>query len=79
MIGSGVDFDSNPITIIFSAGENSKRVNISVMADSLLEEEEESFDISLSLRNDSFQVILGRSRATGRIIDSTGKLHTHID
>ena len=78
MIGSGVDFDSNPITIIFGVGENSTRVNISLMADNLLEEEE-SFDIRLSLRDDNFQVILGRSRATGRIIDSTGKLHTCID
>ena len=78
MIGSGVDFDSNPITIIFAVGENSTRVNVSVMADNLLEGEE-SFDIILSLRNDNFEVILGRSRATGRITDSTGKLHTHID
>ncbi|XP_065918207.1 adhesion G-protein coupled receptor V1-like isoform X2 [Dysidea avara] len=68
--GSGVDFDSNPITIIFAVGENSTRVNVSVMADNLLEGEE-SFDIILSLRNDNFEVILGRSRATGRITDST--------
>ena len=77
MIGSGVDFDSNPITIIFGVGEVSKRVNISIMTDNLLEGEE-SFYISLLLRNHNFQVTLRRSRTTGgSIIDSTGIAYTH--
>jgi len=54
----------------------SKTVNISVMTDNLLEGEED-FDISLSLRNNNFQIILRRRRATGRVIDSTGKLPTY--
>ena len=75
MIGSGVDFDSNPITVTFGVGEVSKRVNISVMIDHLLEEEE-SFVISLTT-NDP-QVVLSRFRAFARIIDSTGIKTTYM-
>ena len=69
MIGSGVDFDSNPITITFGVGEVIKRVNISVLIDHLLEEEE-SFVISVTTSDP--QVKLSRIRAFARIIDSTG-------
>ena len=71
MIGSGVDFDSNPITITFGVGEVSKRVNISVNCDEEVEGEER-FDIRLSLVSTNPQVMTGRSRSTGRITDSTG-------
>jgi len=72
VIGSGVDFDSNPITIIFGVGEVSKRVNISVSCDEEVEGEER-FDISLSLPNNNPQVTLGRQRSIVRITDSTGQ------
>ena len=71
MIGLGVDFDSNPITITFGVGEVSKRVNISVNCDEEVEGEER-FDIRLSLVSTNPQVMTGRSRSTGRITDSTG-------
>ena len=72
MIGSGVDFDSNPITIIFGVGEVSKRVNISVSCDEEVEGVER-FDINLSLPSNNPQVALGRQRSTVMITDSTGK------
>ena len=72
MIRSGVDFDSNPITIIFGVGEVSKMANVSVSCDNLLENDEE-FDIALSLISNNPQVIMGRSSSTGRITDSTGQ------
>ena len=72
MIGSGVDFDSNPITIIFGVGEVSKRVNISVNCDEKVEGEER-FDIRLSLKTNDPQVKTGRSSSTIRITDSTGQ------
>ena len=72
MIGSGVDFDSNPITIIFGVGEVSRTVNISVSCDKELKREE-TFDIKLSLVSDNSQVTTQRSRSTGRITDSTGQ------
>ena len=71
MIGSGVDFDSNPITIMFDVGEVSKRVNISVSCDQLVEEEE-TFDVNLKSTNNS-QVVLSNAKFVGIIMDSTGK------
>ena len=72
MIGSGVDFDSNPITIIFGVGEVSKRVNISVSCDEEVEGEER-FDIRLYLMNRNRQVRIRRSRSLVSITDSTGQ------
>ena len=72
MIGSGVDFDSNPITIIFGVGEVNKRVNISVSCDEEVEGVER-FDISLSLPSNNPQVTLGRQRSIVMITDSTGQ------
>jgi len=73
VIGSGVDFDSNPITIIFGVEEVSKRVNISVSCDGKVEEDEK-FDISLSLPKNNPQVLLNnnKKKSTGKITDSTG-------
>ena len=71
MIGSGVDFDSNPITITFVAGEVSKRVDISVSCDEEVEGDE-MFEVRLSLVGNNSQVITGRNRSTVRITDSTG-------
>ena len=70
MIGSGVDFDSNSINITFGVGEVSKRVNISVSCDKEVEEEE-SFEIRLSLLSTNPHVTTG-NRSIGRITDSTG-------
>ena len=71
MIGLGVDFDSNPITITFGVGEVSKSVNISVNCVEKVEGEER-FDITLSLISTNPQVTTERSRPTGWITDSTG-------
>ena len=71
VIGSGVDFDSNPITITFGVGEVSKRANISVRCDEEVEGDER-FYITLSLLSNNPQVTTERSRSTGRIADSTG-------
>jgi len=68
VIGSGVDFETNPITIIFGVGEVSKRVNISVSCDELVEGEER-FDISSS---NNPQLRIGGDRSTVMITDSTG-------
>jgi len=73
VIGSGVDFDSNPITIIFGSGEINKIANVSVTADDLAEGDE-SFDIVLSLAKSYSQVALkeNKKNAVGRIMDNTG-------
>jgi len=71
IIVSGLDFDSNPITIIFGVGEMSKRVNISVSCDEEVEGNE-TFNIVLSLTNKNHQVRVGNGKSTGRITDSTG-------
>ena len=74
MIGSGVDFDSNPITIIFGAKEVSKTINIPVNCDRIVEADE-AFDIALSLISNNSQVSLRTNRQTStvRITDSTGQ------
>ena len=71
MIGSGEDFDSNPIIVRLGVGEMSKGVNISVNCDKEVEGEER-FEMRLSLLSNNPQVIAGRSRSSGRITDSTG-------
>ena len=72
LIGSGVDFDSNPINITFATGEVSKSVNISVMCDKIVERTER-FDISLTLTSNNPQVRTGsRDRSAVRITDNTG-------
>ena len=71
LIGSGVDFDSNPINITFAAEEVSKSVNVSVMCDKIVERTER-FDISLTLTSYNPQVRIGRDRSVGIINDSTG-------
>ena len=75
MIGSGVDFDSNPITVIFGVGEVNKIANVSVTADDLAEGGE-SFNIGLELARSNSQVTLRENNETseGRIMDSTGKI-----
>jgi len=72
-IGSGVDFDSNPITITIEAGSTEGRGNISVSCDKFVEPVE-TFDMTLSLAGSNPLVRLGRNTAEGRIIDSTGKI-----
>jgi len=72
VIGSGEDFDSNPINITFGVGEVSKRVNISVSCDEEVEGEER-FDIRLYLMNRNRQVRIRRSRSLVSITDSTGQ------
>ena len=72
LLGSGVDFDYNPINITFAAGEVSKSVNISVTCDKIVEGTER-FEIILILTSNNPQVRTDRDRSQGRIIDSTGK------
>ena len=72
-IGSGVDFDSNPITITIEAGSTECRGNISVSCDDLVEEVE-TFNMTLTLASSNPLVRVGRDTAEGRITDSTGIL-----
>ena len=72
MIGLHKDFDSVPINTMVDVREVSKRVNITVSCDQLVEGDE-TFDIVLSLTNKNPQVTTGRGRSIGRITDSTGQ------
>ena len=72
-IGSGVDFDSNPITITIEAGSTEGGGNISVSCDDLVEEVE-TFNMTLTLASSNPLVRVGRDTAEGRITDSTGIL-----
>ena len=72
LLGLNVDFDSNPINVTFAAGEVSKRINIPVMCDKIVERTEK-FDTRLTLTSSNHQVKIGRGRSVVRIIDNTGK------
>ncbi|XP_065895704.1 sodium/calcium exchanger 1-like [Dysidea avara] len=69
-IGSGIDFDSNPITITIEAGSTEGRGNISVSCDNVVEGVE-TFDMNLTLASNNSLVRVGRDTSIGRITDST--------
>ena len=71
IIGSGVDFDSDPFNIIINAGATEGRANISVTCDDEVEGSE-IFDMRLTLTSGSNGVTLGRDTSVGEIMDSTG-------
>ena len=78
LIGSDVDFNSNPIIVTFAAGEATKSFNISVMCDKIVESTEK-FNLSLILTSNNAQVTIGNKHTPeGRIIDSTGKYGTIV-
>ena len=70
-IGSGIDFDSNPINVTFGAREVSTTFSIPVICDKIVERTEK-FNISLILPSNNSQVRAGRDRIEGKIRDSTG-------
>ena len=76
LIGSGVDFDSNPINVTLAAREVITSVNIPVMCDKIIEDSEK-FDVILTLANNNHQIRIGRDRSQGLIRDSTGKKYKY--
>ena len=73
VIGSGVDFDSNPLTITINAGTTDGRANVSVTCDNVTEGLE-TFDMRLTVTSSSLAVTSGRDTCEGQIMDSTGLL-----
>ena len=71
VIGSGVDFNSDPFTITINAGATDGRANVSVTCDDEVEGME-SFDMTLAITSNSSGVTLGRDTCEGQINDSTG-------
>ena len=71
LIGSGVDYNSDPFTITIDAGATEGRANISVTCDDEVEGME-TFDMRLTLTTSIPGIALGGSTSVGQIIDSTG-------
>ena len=71
VIGSDVDFNSNPFTITINAGATDGRANVSVTCDDEVEGLE-SFDMTLTITSNSSGVRLGRDICEGQINDTTG-------
>ena len=67
----GNDLDTKPIALTFVPNEVNKAANISVKCDKR-SENEERFNIRLTLTSDNPQVRTGRDRSVGIIRDSTG-------
>ena len=70
LIGSGVDFNSDPFNITIDAGATEGRANIAVTCDDEVEGSE-TFDMTLT--SSVTGVMLGRDTSEGVITDSTGK------
>ena len=71
LIGSGVDYNSDPFNITIDAGATEGRAIISVTCDDEVEGME-TFDMRLTLTSSLPGVVLGRNASVGQIIDSTG-------
>ena len=74
VIGSDVDFNSDPFNITINAGATDGKATVSVTCDDVTEGLE-SFDMTLTLISNSSGVILGRDICEGHINDSTGSVH----
>ena len=78
LTGSGIDFNSSPITLTINAGATESRANISVTCDDEVEGLE-TFNMTLTVTSNANGVMLGRDTSEGVIVDSTGtstQLHT---
>ena len=71
LIGSGVDYNSDPFNITINAGAIEGRANISVTCDDVVEGSE-TFDMRLTLTSGGNGITLGRDTSVGEIMDSTG-------
>ena len=71
LIGSEVDYNSDPFNIIINAGATEDRANVSVSCDDEVEGSE-TFDMRLTLTSGSNGVTLGRDTSVGVINDTTG-------
>ena len=69
-----MDYDSNSLTAIFTAGSTSTTVNVPVTNDNIVEGPE-TFDLTFTIPSSlGGQVILGTiTNANGNIIDNTSK------
>ena len=67
----GNDVDTEPIPLTFAPKEVNKTAYVPVNCDKRVENEER-FDISLTLTSNNPQVRTGRDRSVGIIRDSTG-------
>ena len=67
----GNDLDTEPIALTFAPNEVNKTANVPLKCDRRLEDEER-FNISLTLTSNNPQVRTGRDRSVGIIRDSTG-------
>ena len=77
LIGSGVDYNSDPFTITIDAGATEGRANISLTCDDEVEGSE-TFNLRLTLTSGGNGVTMGRDTSAGEIIDSTGMYNAHI-
>ena len=71
-LGSGIDFNSDPLNITIKAGATSGRANVSVTCDSVVEGPE-TFNMRLTLTSTSHRITSGIDISQGLINDSTGK------
>lgn len=74
-LGNGIDYDSTPISAIFSVGTNTTTINVPVISNDNIIETMESFNLNISIPSTvNNRVILGSVITTVcTIIDDTGK------
>ena len=74
LLGSGIDFSSNPVRVTFNPGEIHKTTSIPVICDRVIERVE-VFNMRLSVVSapPDITIDLGLSNCIGVIMDSTGQ------
>ena len=77
LTGSSVDFDSDQFNITIEAGEIIGYHNLSIACDEIIEENE-TFNLTLSLSSNNDQITIDHSTTIVQITDSTGECYATL-
>ena len=77
LLGSSIDFISDQFNITIRAGETTGNHHLLIICDKVVEDDE-SFNLTLSLAIDNSRIIISQSTAIAQITDSTGNITNHF-
>ena len=76
LLGSSINFDSDPFNITIDSGLTIGSYNSSITCDKIVEQNE-SFNLTMSLAFNNDQIVIDQSMAIVQITDSTGRQNTY--
>ena len=77
LLGSSVDFISDQFNTTIGAGETTGNYSLPITCDKVVEDDE-SFNLTLSLAIANSHIIISQSTAIVQITDSTGNITNHV-